>query len=276
LYEDVIAAFKKFRATQVFDMQDDQPVSLTWQGMEQTISLELDEQNRWNMTRPYSWVAAEERVSEVIEFLRGMAITRFNLETYSQYEQTDWRIDYLSGDRDQISLMTAADADAPMQIRFSDEGVQHEINRVKTRSDFFNPLYFKNRKLFSYDAGEIAFIERYIDQYEDKLIWDESTEDQPNPSLITREEQDALREDIITLHAQKYIAIFPPSLEIYELDTPRMRIKIGLNSAGRFGNELRIGAQTDQGYFAMIRGRNLIFLLSQDQIDRLFVNMPTN
>ena len=93
---------------------------------------------------------------------------------------------------------------------------------------------------------------------------------------MTREEQDALREYIITLHAQKYIAIFPPSLEIYELDTPRMRIKIGLNSAGRFGNELWIGAHTDQGYYAMIRGRNLIFLLSQDQIDRLFVNMPTN
>ena len=276
LYEDVIDAFKKFRATQVFDMQDDQPVSLTWQGMEQTISLELDDKNRWNMTRPYSWVAAEESVSEVIEFLRGMAITRFNSETYNRYEQTDWRIDYLSGDHDQVSLMTAADADAPMQIRFSDEKVQHEINRVKTRDDFFNPLYFKNRKLFSYDAGEIAFIERYIDQHEDKLIWDDSTENQPNPPLMTREEQDALREYIITLNAQKYIAIFPPSLEIYALDTPRMRIKIGLNSAGRFGNELRIGAQTDQGYFAMIRGRNLIFLLSQDQIDRLFVNMPTN
>ena len=276
LYEDVIAAFKKCRATQVFDMHDDQPISLTWQGMEQTISLQLDEKNRWNMTRPYSWIAAEESVLEVIEFLRGMAITRFNSETYKQYEQTDWRIDYLSGDYDQISLMTAADADAPMQIRFSDEEVQHEINRVKTREDFFNPLYFKNRKLFSYDAGEIAFIERYIDQHEDKLIWDDSTEDQSNPSLMTREEQDALREDIITLNAQKYIAIFPPSLEIYNLDTPRMRIKIGLNSAGRFGNELRIGAHTDQGYFAMIRGRNMIFLLSQDQIDRLFVNMPTN
>ena len=80
---------------------------------------------------------------EVIEFLRGMAITRFNSETYKQYEQTDWRIDYLSGDYDQISLMTAADADAPMQIRFSDEEVQHEINRVKTRDDFFNPSILK-------------------------------------------------------------------------------------------------------------------------------------
>ena len=226
------------------------------------------------MIRPYNWVASEESVLEVIEFLRGMAITRFNVENYHQYEQTDWRIDYLSGDYDEITLMTAADADAPMQIRFSDDGIQHEINRVKTRNDFFNPLYFKHRKLFGVDADEIAFIERYRDEYADKLIWDDAVEDQPNQSSMTREEQDALRDDIIALNAQKYIAIFPPSLEIYELDTPRMRIKIGLNSAGRFGNELWIGALTDQGYFAMIKGRNMIFLLSQEQIDRLFIHMP--
>ena len=140
-YEEVIAAFKKFRATQVFDMQDDQPISLSWQGTEHLISLEWDEQNRWNMIRPYNWVASEESVLEVIEFLRGMAITRFNVETYNQYDQTDWRIDYLSGDHDQVSLMTAADADAPMQIRFSDEGFNTKLIGSKHEVIFSIPLF---------------------------------------------------------------------------------------------------------------------------------------
>jgi hypothetical protein len=256
-------------------MQDDLPTSLTWRGIDQEISLVLDEQKKWKMTRPYNWMADEQSVTELIEFLRGMAITRFNVERYDQYDQTDWGISFTSGGRDEITLMTADDADAPMQIRFADEGVQHEINRVRMRSDFFNPLYFKSRKLFAYDVSEIAFIERHIDQYTERLSGIESSENRIDNPSMSREEQVAYSDYLTSLNVKKYIANFPSSFEIYGLDAPRMRIKIGLNVVGRFGNELWVGAQTDEGYYAMIKGRNMIFLLSQDQIDRLFYGISS-
>jgi hypothetical protein len=49
-----------------------------------------------------------------------------------------------------------------------------------------------------------------------------------------------------------------------------MSIHLGLNATAQLGYVLLVGSKTDEGYYAMIKGRDVVFLLNKKVVEAFF------
>ena len=140
IINDVIGHLEKLRKDQVFDLAK-KTSFLQLSNPQNEILFTKGSNTLWRMNKPFDWGVDNEIFSQMLEFIEGMVITRFDVN--ANIDSKKFTIEINSKDSDnyqEISCFLPSDPDEPMQIKFPDEKEHHEVNRVRPLFNLLNPL----------------------------------------------------------------------------------------------------------------------------------------
>ena len=246
-----------FRMSRVIDTKSFRPELIYLENDNQKIHFYSSSNNLWSMKVPFEWNINTNYFNEFIEFIGNMNITNFNVKP--DYELSSINLIMRSKNNEKkITYFTSYDIEKPLYVKFDDEPYMHEVNSPQLLHNYLNPLLFKDLRLFTFEKEEISYYETIVKNRSYLIDFN---------NLLEIDIQ--CLNKFSNLSADSYIAAFPSTLIDYALEKPIIRIKFRLNGSDFFGRELIIGGKTSEGRYAMIKGRDIIFIISDKNIDAL-------
>ena len=274
IINDVIGYLEKLRKDQVFDLAK-KTSFLQLSNPQNEILFTKGSNTLWRMNKPFDWGVDNEIFSQMLEFIEGMVITRFDVN--ANIDSKKFIVEINSKDSDnyqKISCFLPSDPDEPMQIKFPDEKEHHEVNRVRPLFNLLNPLSYKNKKIFS-SIDRVTRVEQYIYDHDvNQFNWN---------SIESKWESKITDEHILILNwilklrdirADKYVSSFPTSLLPFGLENPIGRLILYDETHQKWNSlEIIIGDQYDDNFhYAMIKGRDIVFIISKESVSYCMEN----
>lgn len=270
LIYELIESIENLRASQVFEMRGSSLTDCYISDDVREIRLTVDSNQLWRVDNSFNWLIEDSVINELREFVEGMVITRFDVVPNLSSERVKMEVSF--GDQDYQEVITCFvpnDFDAPVQIQFMNENKVHEVNRVKPLFDWLNPLAYMKRALFDKD-WQVGRIDRIVGSETnsiERVIGD--VEKLAKESGLIASEWASAEEDILNLQAESYVVSYPPSLDVFQLDQPICKLLFYESSQAWHTKELLIGGFAPVGgRYAMIKGHELIFILSDSSVQK--------
>ena len=213
------------------------------------------------MKAPFFWNLDQKALDEFILFVDNMRITKFNVPNDKNYKTSNLLIESDDGKKEKIIFFESDDTDDLLLIKFFDEPFYHEINIKHSFNKFLNPLFFKDTYLFSFSIENIKSLKRIINN-------DKSLEKIYNFSDGSDVE---FVNSLINIRADKYVAAYPSALENFGLKDPWGIFQFRFSNLDILGLDLLIGKKTIGGRFAMIKGRDIVFVLSDETLSKIII-----
>lgn len=271
LINELIESIENLRASQVFDMRGSSLSHCYIYDDVREIKLATDSNLTWRVDNSFNWLIENSVINELREFVEGMVITRFDVEPNLSSTRVNMEVSFGGQDyKEAITCLVPNDFDAPVQIQFMNENKVHEVNRVKPLFDWLNPLAYMQRALFEKN-WQVSRIDRIVGTETNSITRVQSYEDKQNSvsGTIAAPDWALVTEDIINLQAESYVVSYPPALDVFQLDQPMCKLLFYESSQAWHTKELLIGGFAPVGgRYAMIKGHELIFILSDSSVQK--------
>ena len=216
----------------------------------------------------FFWNLDNESLNKFISCINNMKITKFNVSNNLNNKSINLIIKSLENEDETITFYTSDNINNPLLIKFAKEPFFHEISKIENFNEFLNPLFFKDKNLFPFSLDEIKTI-KIISKSEDNKNIISKNSDILNGYENIYKNNDNMLSNFIDIKVDKYVAAYPLSLKSYGLDNPFYIFQIRFVDPNILGLDLLIGNKTDSGRFAMIKGRDIVFILSDEIIKKL-------
>lgn len=279
LVEKLIESIEKLRASQVFEMRGSSLSYCHIYDHVREIKLGLDSNQVWRVEKSFDRLVAASVINELREFIEGMVITRFDVEPNPNSARVNMEVCF--GDRtysEEITCLVPLDLDAPVQIQFVNENKVHEVNRVKPLFDWLNPLAYMQRALFDED-WQLSRIDRILEGVTNRMarVTEEGEPGGVVGSAVEFSQWSSVADDLIKLHAESYVVSYPPALDVFQLDDPVCRLLFYERAQAWHTKELLIGGVAPAGgRYAMLKGHELIFILSEASVRTCMMSWKDN
>ena len=266
----VHSSLDNFLKSNVFDLSIIQPTAFIFENNNTKINLSIDDNNIWKMKSPFFWNLDNESLNKFISCINNMKITKFNVSNNLNNKSINLIIKSLENEDETITFYTSDNINDPLLIKFAKEPFFHEISKIENFNEFLNPLFFKDKNLFQFSLDEIKTI-KIISKSEDNKNIISKNSDILNGYENIYKNNDDIISDFIDIKVDKYVAAYPLSLKSYGLDNPFCIFQIRFVDQNILGLDLLIGNKTDSGRFAMIKGRDIVFILSDEIIKKIII-----
>jgi hypothetical protein len=247
-------------------------------GSEQ-LELISDSEGNWSVVNPVMWDADGEAVGELLDFWDIAVITDFNDTNLTA--ATEWTFLFGSdelGRTNRIEVLLAGDDRSGLRIKRLNEPAVYQINLPYIPDTLLDPLEFKDRQLWRIRMEEIQKIAIERPAKSRQVV-----ERQPDGSFalgetnsMVRVDQDALREllnKIASISTERFVSYNPNDLSIYGLTEPLLVLHMGLFGTNQLGRVLVVGQEAATGFYAMVKGQDVVFLLDKDLVGILENNL---
>jgi hypothetical protein len=255
-------------------------VSVT-HGSEQ-LELTADPAGRWTVSRPVMWEGDDRAINEWLEWWNGAVITEFN-DTNAPAAEAEWSLLFGSagrGETNRIGILPALNDRSGLRILRDDNPSICQINLPDLPENMLDPLEFKSRQLWELRKEEIQRISversgrgrQMIERLEDGSFAPAGT------NQTVRVEEAALDDMLSALtfvSARGYVAYNPRDLFIYGLAEPSVILQVGLTGTNQLGRVLLVGQEATEGYYAMLKGHDVVFILEKELIETLSADLIT-
>ena len=266
----VHSSLDNFLKSNVFDLSIIQPTAFIFENNNTKINLSIDDNNIWKMKSPFFWNLDNESLNKFISCINNMKITKFNVLNNLNNKSINLIIKSLENEDETITFYTSDNINDPLLIKFANEPFFHEINKIENFNEFLNPLFFKDKNLFQFSLDEIKTFKIISKSEDNKNIISKNSDILNGYENIYKNNNDMLS-DFIDIKVDKYVAAYPLSLKSYGLDNPYCIFQIRFVDPNILGLDLLIGNKTDSGRFAMIKGRDIVFILSDEIIKKIII-----
>ena len=266
----VHSSLDNFLKSNVFDLSILQPTAFIFENNNTKINLSIDDKNIWKMKSPFFWNLDNESLNKFFSCINNMKITKFNVSNNLNNKSVNLIIKSLENEDEKITFYTSDNINDPLLIKFAKEPYFHEISKIENFNEFLNPLFFKDKNLFQFSLDEIKTI-KIISKSEDNKNIISNNSDILNGYENIYKNNDNIISDFIDIKVDKYVAAYPLSLKSYGLDNPFCIFQIRFVDPNILGLDLLIGNKTDSGRFAMIKGRDIVFILSDEIIKKIII-----
>jgi hypothetical protein len=109
-----------------------------------------------------------------------------------------------------------------------------------------------------------------IERMEDRVFMPVST----NGNVRVNDQAlDRLLSRLRRVDTASYVIYNPRDLNIYGLAQPAAELQLGLSDTNRLGQVMLVGSETSDGFYSMIKGRDVIFYLEKPVVDILTANL---
>ncbi len=279
LKEDVLnlldASQDRFRDARIVTIPAGSISSISIQHQGKRVLLDEYEQGRWKIMEPAVWEAEPDTVYNLIDLWGHAVITDFDVPSSSAV--CDWCFEFASADTsitNRIEVLDVGDRKDGLIVRINGDPALFQINLPLIPDSIANPLVYKNRYVWNLNRKEIN---KLVLQKEDspKQAVDidldgihAAAESAGNISVDAMAVNRTL-DKLCTIRTSEYIAYNPRSLDVYGLSTPALTVHVGLSGSNELGRVLLIGRESTDGYYSMIKGRDVVFYLDKDTVDAI-------
>ena len=267
LVQELLDTLAQFRTAQVFDLMGESARYLRLSETGRKVGFVYGSNEVWRMNQPFDWAVDEFIMLQLKDFVEGMVVTRFDVTPHKEARPLLLEAGNQKGSKNQkVMCFIPSDPDAPVQVKFDEEKDYHEVNRVKPLFDLLSPLSYKDRRIFSFDTI-LARVDQVLkEEPMQSIIWDsEKATWNLSGSNATTDELNNWVMQLQQIEAENYTASYPSSLAPFGLDNPICRLIFYERDSKWHTLELLVGNRTESsGYYAMVKGRDIIFQLSSE------------
>jgi hypothetical protein len=276
LLQELLGALVQFRAAQVFDFMGESLQYVRLSEAERKVEFVSDSNKVWRMNQPFDWAVDKRIMAQTKDFIEGMMVTRFDV-----VPKIEGRALLIEAGTEKalktqkVICFIPSDPDKPVQIQFDGEKERHEVNRVKPLFDFLNPLSYKDRNFLSIHSMLVRIDRILKDETKESAVWDsEAAVWNLDKSNLGIKELNEWVDRLKQMKAESFVASYPASLAPFGLEDPICRLIFYERDSMWHSREMVIGDRSDDGgYYAMMKGRDIIFRLSTDWVQWCMKNL---
>jgi len=232
--------------------------------------------HHWAIVSPVSWSADPLAIFTLLKKWNDAVIIEYDLKNIG--EKDEWTFLFGSkslGQTNVIHVLPSYGKRDGLRIRRNDDPATYRINIPRLTDSMIDPLRFKDKLVLKLDLAQLKTM-----KVEQKSKPTYAIERQKDGTFLPVETQNPVQLDFLALNkmfdaiknlrAIQYVAYDQQDLSKYGLQNPAMSIHLGLNATAQLGYVLLVGSKTDEGYYAMIKGRDVVFLLNKKVVEAFF------
>jgi hypothetical protein len=273
-----------FRDARVLSMAPEKVAEISIKRGEENLAMAADSSGAWKITSPVAWDADREAVLNFIDLWEHAVVTEFSVASPSS--GVEWTITFSSADlgvTNRIEILEGGDRRDGLLIRRADDPTVVQINLPELPVSIINPLIYKDRHLWSLGKDDIVKLSiakpseprQVIERGGDGMFAAAATNShlQVNATAV-----DKTISQLAVMQTPSYIAYNPRNLDVYGLAAPSLELYVGLSDTNELGRILLVGREAPEGFYSMIKGRDVIFYLDKETVDTLsadLVSPPT-
>lgn len=241
-------------------------------GTEQ-LDLSVTEEGGWVVSAPVSWEADVHAVNELLVLWDNAVVVEFDDEGNDVAAEWQYQVGSSHlGQTNTIYILPTQGRKDGLRIRRDDESTVYQLNLQQVPDAAADPLSFKDKQIWRLDVADIQKVsmdgrtadQHAVERQEDGTFVPSGTNGTMYVDSIALE--DTLKE-LEVLTTSNYVTYDPRDLSGYGLDKPAIALHVGLSGTNQLGRVLLIGEETDRGYYAMVQGRDVVFLLDKGVVD---------
>lgn len=268
-----------FRDVRVLPLPVD-GVSNVWieRGTEQ-LELVRGEAGRWAIAKPVSWDADPQAVANLLGMWSAAVITDFNAEAPAS--AAEWTLAFGSaslGKTNTIQILPALGKLDGLRLRRDGEQATYQINLPEIPKSMLDPLYYKDRLVWRLRPDDIQKVSMERPAQPRQVV-----ERQADGAFAPAETSGAatlaggsvakLLNGLANISTEGYVAYNPRDLSIYGLADPAVELHVGLVGTNQLGLVLLVGREATEGYYAMVKGRDVVFMLDKTLVETLSADL---
>jgi hypothetical protein len=270
---------RRFRDVRVLSIPPENVTSISIKRDGEHLAMEADSSGAWKVTSPVAWDADREAVLNLISLWEYAVITEFSVD--APPSPVEWTITFSSdssGVTNRIEIMDDGARRDGLLIRRADDPTVVQINLPELPVSIINPLIYKDRHVWSLRKDDIVKLSvakhlearQVIERGVDGMFAATGTNShlQINATAVG----DAIGQ-LVDMQTPSYIAYNPRNLDVYGLAVPSLELHVGLSDTNELGRILLVGREAPEGFYSMIKGRDVIFYLDKETVDTLSADL---
>jgi len=249
-------------------------------GTEQ-LELVSDEFGQWTVAKPVMWDADRRAVDELLKLWEAAVITEFN-DTNTTDTVAEWMLEFGSselGQTNRIEVLPTFGEKDGLRIMLGGEPAVYQINLPLVPETILDPLEFKDRWLWQLRKEEIQKISvktaaqprQVVERRADGTFFAPGGTN--GMVRVDGAAVERLLNDLETVSTTSYVAYNPRDLSIYGLAEPSVVLHMGLAGTNQLGRVLLVGEEAAQGFYAMVKGRDVVFILDKSLVEILSADL---
>ncbi len=283
LNEDVLELLNvtsgRFRDARLLALSPDKISYASVTHNDDQLSMTRSEGGSWVITSPVAWAANDGAVDDFLKVWSDAVIIEFNVQAESV--EAAWSFEFASdelGESNRIDVLPDYGSRSGLLVRRAQDRALFRINLPSIPETMVDPLHFKNKEIWRLDMADIQKVSVNRQNGRSQKI-----ERQDDGSFITVGTNGNMQVDLDTwqhftqrlqlIQADDYVTYNPRELEIYGLNDPTLELHVGLGGTNELGRVLFVGHETPQGYYAMVKGRDVVFFLNKRLVQSLMVDL---
>ena len=251
-------------------------------GSEQ-LELVSDGSRRWTISKPVTWEADSRSVDDLLELWNVAVITEFEV-TNAPAAAPEWQLVFGSADlgrTNRIGILPSMGRKDGLYIMREGDPSVCQINLPEVPGTILDPLVFKNREIWQLRRGEIHKIglgraeqsRQVVQRQADGMFAPAETN---GPVQVDEQALEGLISELEAVSTLGYVAYNPRDLSIYGLTQPSIVLHMGLVGTNQLGRVLLVGQEAAEGYYAMVKGHDVVFLLDKPFVETIAKDLLTN
>jgi hypothetical protein len=282
LKEDVVMLLfslpeNPFRDARVLSLDLNKISTIRVQHLDRKLRVSRNDSGTWELTTPVAWKADARAVSSLIDLWSKAVVTDYQVAP--QPEGATWILDFVADETagtNRIAILPVGDNKDGLIVRLNDDPTFFRINLPVVPNSIINPLFYKNKLVWKLSPAEIKKLILQRTGAEKQIIerGDDGTfvaMEAHGNAQIDSAAVDRIINRLGNITTTEYIAHNPRDLDIYGLSTPSAELYVGLTDSNELGRVLLIGRESPDGFFAMVKGSDVVFYL-----DKLTVEILTS
>jgi hypothetical protein len=243
-------------------------------GTEQ-LELTLDPAGRWYITKPVSWEADPQAVANLLGLWGSAVITEFN--NAPEAATAEWTLVFGSaapGKTNTLEVLPTLGKRDGLRIRRDGEKNVYQINLPQVPDTLADRLYYKDKRVWRLKKDDIQKVAMekmaHPRQVIERQVDGGFAPAQTNGNVRLDDGSVAkLLDGLAAVSTTGYVAYNPQDLAIYGLAEPSVALHIGLVGTNQLGRVLLVGREVAEGFYAMVKGRDVVFMLDHTLVESL-------
>lgn len=269
---------KRFRDARVVDIAPGDITSISIAHGAESLALQLHPETGWHMVSP-AWKADPLAVTELAQLWLMAVVTDYNVATNDV--PAEWVLEFgssLASRTNRIEVLPQGERKDGLLVRRDDSSAVYQINLPEVPEVIIDPLWFKDNVVWEIEADGIDKVsvlragqpEQVVERRDDRSFAVAGT----NASMkVDSGAFGKLLGQLARVVAKGYIAYNPADLGIYGLENPALELHVGLSATNELGRVLMVGRETADGFYSMVKGRDVVFFLDQGVVDAFSANL---
>ncbi len=248
----------RFRDASVLSVPSKEITGVSIRHGADALELQMEESGRWSVVAPVAWAADADVVAELVKTWNEAVVIDYDVADAPGV--VDWVFEFgaaKEGAASRIEVLSTPGKEDGLLIRRDGDPAVHEINLPFLPDRMADPLAYKGRSIWELDRETI------------QKVSVETADSDPVDLELT----EWLLNRLSVLKTAKYVTYNPRELEIYGLAAPALELHIELAGTNELGRVLLVGRETPEGFYSMVKGRDVIFYLDKTLVETLSQNL---